>query len=184
MTTRPTSSTHAGKAFADPIVPLRPGNPPRQPARHLRFADRCMLLREDAAERPADSSCQFAISLAALEEAPGIATAGNHLADLEAGLRQKRVRGTRNEQRSASKRSAQRSTASRRLPGSGSPQSELRRRITPIDLECPCRRSRRQKVDTGCGPAGSSIGAGGCAQSLPAAGTARCFPLARYGVLR
>jgi hypothetical protein len=46
-----------------------------------------VLLREDAAERPADPLRQFAISLAALEEAPRIATAGNHLAHLEAGLR-------------------------------------------------------------------------------------------------
>ena len=117
---------HAGKAFADPIAPLRSGNPLRQPAPHPRFADRRMLLRGDAAERPADALYQFAILLAALEEAPRIAVAGNHLADLEAGLRHERVRGTRNEQRSAIKRSTQRSMASRRLPDSDAGNRAIR----------------------------------------------------------
>jgi len=46
-----------------------------------------MLLREDGTERPADPLGQPGIPLAALEEAPRIAAAGNHLADLEAGFR-------------------------------------------------------------------------------------------------
>jgi hypothetical protein len=117
---------HAGKAFADPIAPLRPGNPTRQPARHLRFADARVLLREDATERPADPLRQFAISLAALEEAPRIATAGNHLAHLEPDSDTKRVCGTRNEQRSVTKRSTRRSTASRRLPDSGAGNQVIR----------------------------------------------------------
>src|SRR5271167_3149958 len=86
-TTRSSSSTTRGRRSR--IQSLPSGQATRQGSQPvtLRFADRRMLLREDGTERPADPLGQPGIPLAALEEAPRIAAAGNHLADLEAGFR-------------------------------------------------------------------------------------------------
>src|SRR5262249_23704959 len=75
---------HLGKSLAHPMTWLWPSDTLRKPASHLYFGNFCVLLGEDCADGTADPLRQPGICLAAMKETPRIASARNHLANIEA----------------------------------------------------------------------------------------------------
>ena len=74
-------------AFANPGAGLRPRHLLPQPAGGVRLDDPGVLFDEDLPNRATDFLRPPAIGLAAAVETPRIAPAGNHPADVKAGIR-------------------------------------------------------------------------------------------------
>jgi hypothetical protein len=77
----------ARQAFANPRAGLRPRHVLPQPTGGVRLDNLGVLFHEDLPNRVSDFLHQLAIGLAAAVETPRIAPAGNHPADVKAGIR-------------------------------------------------------------------------------------------------
>jgi hypothetical protein len=66
---------------------LWPSDTLRKPASHVYFGNFCVLLGEDCADGTADPLRQPRIRFATMKETPRIASARNHLANIEAASR-------------------------------------------------------------------------------------------------